>query len=183
MQYINLLILQCIDLTNFSSSMTVYLNTISSGYFSLHFWIFTRFQPYEWKGGVLCFSTGSINFNFTNLIFFSCSSIQEGGAIYISCGTDGQAFFFRICADTCSTTGINGYNGQFAYILLSNSKWNSLNEIRIKKSAQSMNSKQYCSLYSQGGKQTISNCNISNNICETDSAISFIGGQNLYGVF
>ena len=180
----NLLFLKkCIDLSNSPSPINAYLNTISNGNFTLNECIFTRFTPYELKGGVLSFSTGSINFNLTNLIFFSCSSIQEGGAIYISCGTDGQAFFFRICADTCSTTGINGYNGQFANILLSNSKWNSLNEISIQKSAQSMNSKQYYSLYNQGGMQNISNCNISNNICQTGSAICFTGGQKLYGVF
>jgi len=132
------------------------------------------------SGSVVYGKDVSGSLNVVNCMFYCCTSVISGGAIYYDCTGSGSSCFNKVCGRMCFFSGdyISGSErGHFGYILTSQSKNNSIFYLSIVECAPEMKNGvgSICLRY---GKQIVKDSNSSNNKCYYSGSFESIHGNS-----
>ena len=116
----------CINLNSFSENETGYFN-ISNSYLIENCY-FERLNTFVERGGVFYFYNIFVDLIIKSTIFFSCSSLKHGGAIYLNSIDNKSSYqFFFSCAYECYS---HIYH-MFGYFHLSGNSTNEINQLSL----------------------------------------------------
>ena len=171
-----LLLSNCLEPFLLSSNERSYTNSMN---FLFSNCFFSRSTHFSGNGGVLYIYNINSFLKVEYCVFYRCiagstapdgNNYGGGGAIYYLCETFGFSEMKFVCAIECMTN--SGYYGQFAYIRPNKNQINSLFQISVQKSSNSLSLSRYYTILLLNGYQKIQNSNYSNNENTIASSIS-----------
>ena len=148
----------------------------------LYYCFFIRINNFESSGGIIYLSNLNGEMNINECIFYLCSCVGEGGAIYCyNISTNFSSLIKKTCANSCFTTLSSKYGQSFQIIISSTlNNFNNLIEVSITKCSPNNLGGSY-SFSLKNGNQLINKLNSSLNYCIFVSSI-YIHNSNQFNL-